>query len=230
METVLITGTGRGIGFKLVEDFLLKGDDVIGTVRSQSAHDKLQKLADSLEKQIEIHFLDVTSAKSIDNLKESLNKKKIDILINNAGVMGGAHQTYDDLDFEEWERTFQVNTIAPMRIALALLPNLYLSNNAKIIAISSIMGSLAREKVDSIAYRSSKSALNKSMQCLALELKPKEIGVYLMHPGWVRTDMGGPEADISVEASSTGLIKTLARFTLEHSGRFWQYDGEELAW
>jgi NAD(P)-dependent dehydrogenase (short-subunit alcohol dehydrogenase family) len=111
-----------------------------------------------------------------------------------------------------------------------MLPNLFLSEGAKVINISSIMGSLARERSDSIAYRSSKSALNKAMQCLAIELKPKNIGVYLMHPGWVRTDMGGPNADISVEESSAGLFKMISEFGLRESGRFWQYDGQELDW
>jgi len=230
MKTVLITGVGRGIGLHLVEQFLQQGFEVIGTVRDESSKDNVEQLANSLSKCVEVHLLEVTDRQSIARLKKSLAGRKLDILINSAGVIGGDKQSISDLDFDAWEETLQTNTIAPVKITLAMLPNLKLSDNAKIVCLSSIMGSLARVKADSIAYRSSKAALNKAMQCLAVELQVHHIGVYLMHPGWVRTDMGGEGADISVEESSSALTQQILGFTMQHSGRFWQYDGEEIPW
>jgi short-subunit dehydrogenase len=230
MKTVLITGAGRGIGYKLAEEFVSNGYKVIGTVRSEESRSGVLALADKLNSHINVHLLELSDFNAIDDFSKKLNGIAIDILVNCAGVLGGNHQTYDDLDFCEWERTLKVNTLSPMKLTTSMLPNLFLSEGAKVINISSIMGSLARERSDSIAYRSSKSALNKAMQCLAIELKPKNIGVYLMHPGWVRTDMGGPNADISVEESSAGLFKMISEFGLRESGRFWQYDGQELDW
>ncbi|WP_428240073.1 SDR family oxidoreductase [Gynuella sp.] len=230
METVFITGIGRGIGYRLAEDFVHLGYNVIGTVRDDASRERVSELAAKLGAKIEVYVLELTNRHSIDELASALTGRCIDILINSAGIIGGDHQTHDDLNFDDWEKTFQVNVVAPMRIALALLPNLSMSKNAKIVSISSKMGALAGKSAGSIAYRSSKAALNKSMQCLALELKPKNIGVYLMHPGWVRTDMGGEGADISVEESSAGLVKVITAFSMQHTGRFWQYDGQELDW
>ncbi|AJQ93618.1 SDR family oxidoreductase [Gynuella sunshinyii] len=230
METVLITGVGRGIGYKLAEDFLRLGYNVIGTVRDDASRQRVSDRAAGLGAEIELHILEITDSHSVDKFTSALTGRCIDILINSAGIIGGDHQTHEDLNFDDWERTFQVNTVAPMRIALALLPNLSLSKNAKIVSISSKMGALSGKSAGAIAYRSSKAALNKSMQCLAIELKPKNIGVYLVHPGWVRTDMGGESADISVEESSAGLIKVITAFSMQHTGRFWQYDGQELDW
>ncbi len=233
METVLITGAGRGIGLKLAEEFLRRDYQVIGTVRSSPAKEAVEGLAAGLGKNVEVHFLEVTDSQSVDDLKKILAGRPLDILINNAGVLGGDKQEYDNLDFGEWQNTLEVNTIAPMRLALAFLPNLLGRTAGKIVTISSILGSLTDggyDGHDAIAYRSSKAAVNKAMQCLALELRPKNVGVYLMHPGWVRTDMGGADADIDVAESCNGLADTIINFTLEDSAKFWNYDGAELAW
>lgn len=230
METVLITGIGRGIGLHLAKEFASNGFNVIGTVRSDAAVERVSKMAISLKSKIETHILELTDFEAVESFGNSLKNRQIDILINCAGVIGGQHQNYDNLNFEEWEKTLRINTLSPMKVTLSVLPNLLLGKKSKVINISSIMGSLARERTDSIAYRSSKSALNKSMQCLSLELKSKNVGVYQMHPGWVRTEMGGPEADISVEESANGLFTAICSFGMKESGRFWQYDGTELEW
>jgi len=230
MKTVMITGVGRGIGYQLAKEYLTRGYKVIGTVRNEAAKARLNSLARDLDATASLHWLEITDSRSIERMVCALKGECIDILINCAGVLGGNHQAYDDLDFAAWQQTLLINTIAPMKVTLALLPNLSLSKNAKVVAISSAMGSMAKQSADSIAYRSSKAALNKAMQCLACELKPKNIAVYLMHPGWVRTDMGGPTGDISVEESSAGLFKVITESTMEHTGRFWQYDGQELQW
>jgi NAD(P)-dependent dehydrogenase (short-subunit alcohol dehydrogenase family) len=230
MQTVLITGIGRGIGLSLVEEFLKRDYHVIGTVRDPKDRQSAEHLAAKLDRSVEVHILDVTSQASVESLKQNLAGRTLDILVNNAGIYGGNKQSADDFDFLEWEKTLQVNTISPMRVALAMLDNLLKSSQPKIVTLSSIMASFTSEQSDSIAYRSSKAAVNKAMQCLALELKPKNVGVYLIHPGWVRTDMGGPDADISVEQSASGLTETIIKFSLDDSAKFWQFNGDTLAW
>jgi len=230
MNTILITGVGRGIGFQLVKEFLDRDYRVIGTVRDEAAQTRVTQLAAELGKTIETHIVELSEQASVDRLKDALDDCTVDILINNAGVRGGSEDTYSELDLDDWLTVLQINTLSPMRVTQALMANLSKSNQPKIVTISSAMGSLARERSDSIAYRSSKAALNKAMQCLAVELKPQKIGVYLMHPGWVRTDMGGPNGDISVEQSASGLAATLINFDMADSGQFWNYDGERLAW
>lgn len=230
MNTILITGVGRGIGFQLVKEFLDRDYRVIGTVRDEAAQARVTQLASELGKTIETHIVELSEQASVDRLKDALDDCTVDILINNAGVRGGSEDTYSELDLDDWLTVLQINTLSPMRVTQALMANLSKSNQPKIVTISSAMGSLARERSDSIAYRSSKAALNKAMQCLAVELKPQKIGVYLMHPGWVRTDMGGPNGDISVEQSASGLAATLINFDMADSGQFWNYDGERLAW
>jgi NAD(P)-dependent dehydrogenase (short-subunit alcohol dehydrogenase family) len=230
MKTVLITGVGRGIGLKLVEEFLKRGYAVIGTVRDDAGKQRAEQTAAALGKAVETHIVELTEQASVERLRSALADRTIDILINNAGIRGENDQTYISLDLDEWLNILQVNTIAPMRVTLALLPNLLQAEQAKIVTISSAMGSMARERNDAIAYRSSKTAVNKAMQCLAVDLRPKQVGVYLMHPGWVRTDMGGPEGEVSAEQSASGLADTIVNFDLDDSGTFWNYDGEALEW
>lgn len=230
MARVLITGAGRGIGLQLAQEFIELGHEVIATVRSPQGRENLNRLADKYESAVEVYDLDVTKEESVEAFSKVINTRTIDILINNAGVIGGDNQDVTNFDFAQWSRTFEVNAVSPMRVALGVLPAIRQSKPPKIVTLSSIMGSLARERTGSIAYRSSKAAVNKAMQCLALELKPEKIGVYLIHPGWVRTEMGGPEADISVEESAAGLAATILGFTLEDSAKFWQYDGVLLDW
>ncbi len=230
MARVLITGAGRGIGLQLVKEFIERGHEVIGTVRSLQGKENINRLSEECGREVEVYEVEVTSKESVEQFSNHLNNREIDILINNAGVIGGDNQEVTGFDFAEWSKTFEVNAVSPMRMTLSLLPAIRQSQKPKIVTISSIMGSLARERTGSIAYRSSKAAVNKAMQCLALELKSEGIGVYLMHPGWVRTEMGGPEADISVEESAAGIAQTILTFTIEDSAKFWQYDGALLEW
>jgi NAD(P)-dependent dehydrogenase (short-subunit alcohol dehydrogenase family) len=134
------------------------------------------------------------------------------------------------MDYAEWLRTLEVNALAPFRLATALLPNLRLARRPRVVALSSQMGSLHRQSVGAFAYRSSKAALNKVMQVLALELSADGIVVCPVHPGWVRTDMGGASADISAPESAAGLAQLIDALTPAQSGRFWTWDGREHPW
>jgi len=129
------------------------------------------------------------------------------------------------MDYAGWLEAFKVNTLGPYRVSTALVAHLSRSSNPRIVTLSSQMGSLSRQSTGSYGYRSSKAAVNKVMQVLALELRDKGIIVCPVHPGWVRTEMGGGEADISVEESAQGLVSLIDRLTMEHSGRFWTWSG-----
>jgi NAD(P)-dependent dehydrogenase (short-subunit alcohol dehydrogenase family) len=155
----------------------------------------------------------------------------LDVLINNAGIyLEKGTPALGGLRYEDWLRTFEINTLGAVRMTEALLENVARSNQRLIVAISSHMGSIADiQSPGSYYYRSSKAALNAAMQGLAIALRPGGIGVLLLHPGWVRTRMGG-RGGISPEESVRGMRKIIEEFTLEDSGRFIKYDGTGLPW
>lgn len=228
METALITGANRGIGLELARQFLSSGIQVIATCRDPDQSTALNNLAS--QGPLVVHKLEITDETSVLRLQSQLDKQPIDILINNAGVMGGDRQSLEDMDYAAWAEAFATNTMAPFRIITALLENLKRSKRPRAITLSSQMGSLNRKSKGSHAYRSSKAAVNKVMQVLSMELEAHEIVVCPVHPGWVRTDMGGSAADISVEESAAGLCRLINSLTMEHSGRFWTWEGEEHPW
>ena len=228
METVVITGANRGIGLALTKQFLQQGKRVIATCRDLSQATQLKALTS--EGELSVFSLEITSEDSVLSFQTALATTSIDILINNAGIMGSEQQSSESMDYDAWLNTFSINTLAPFRLSTALKDNLLKANNARIITISSLMASLQGEGTGSFAYRTSKAAVNKAMQLLALEYQTLGITVCPVHPGWVQTDMGGEEADISVEESTTGLVALINKLTIEKTGRFWQYDGAELAW
>ena len=155
----------------------------------------------------------------------------IDVLINNAGVYGPQESRYDTLDAEAWSRVLRVNVIAPLKVSAAFVPRVERSEKKVIVAISSLMGSIAdNTSGGSYIYRSSKAGLNAAMKSLAWDLRPRGVTVAVLHPGWVRTDMGGPAAPLSVEESARGLRGTIAGLDPSRSGQFLNYDGRILPW
>ena len=232
MTTILITGANRGIGLELTRRYLAAGNNVIATCRNPEESSLLTGLRDQTQPagQLECAKLEVTSADDVNQLTTTLTGRAIDVLINNAGVMGGDRQSLEDMDYDAWLNAFAINTIAPFRLIAALRENLRRAEHPRVITVSSQMGALSRTSKGSFAYRSSKAAVNKVMQVLALELEADGIICCPVHPGWVRTDMGGPQADISVEESAAGLIELIEGLTQSDSGRFWTYNGEEHSW
>ena len=227
METILITGANRGIGLALTKQFIASGNQVIATTRNPESSAELTELATS--PLLTVYQLDVTDAESVTQLSDELRERPIDVLINNAGIMED-HQSINDMDYAAWARAFEVHTIAPFRLVTTFKNNLKQAKNPRVITISSQMGSLNRKSMGSYAYRSSKAAVNKVMQVLSMEFESDGIVVCPVHPGWVRTDMGGDQADLSVEESSAGLFKLINSMTMQQSGRFWTWDGEEHPW
>jgi NAD(P)-dependent dehydrogenase (short-subunit alcohol dehydrogenase family) len=228
-ETILITGANRGIGLELARQYLKSGSRVVATCRKPEKASELATLA-LQQHNLQINPLEVTAAASVQRLALSLANQCIDVLINNAGILGGEDQSIDSMDYDAWTETLAVNTIAPFRVSLALLANLRLSRRPRILALSSQMGSMQRASSGYYAYRSSKAALNKVMQGLAVDLRSDGIIVCPVHPGWVRTDMGGPQADITVEESAAGLIELINGLTIADSGHFFKWNNTEHPW
>ncbi len=230
MSTILVTGAGRGIGLALAESFAARGDNVIATVRDAKGLDGLARVMSEHPDRIEVHRLEVTDPASIAALAERLAGRPIDVLVNNAGTLGPTRQSPLDMDFEGWMATFRINTMAPLAVAQALLPNLRLGEHPKILTVSSGMGSMGSTQSDHVAYRASKAAVNKVMQCLATELRGEGIVVAVCHPGWVKTDMGGQDADITPEMSAAGLTRIVDHMSLTRSPAFHVWDGGFLEW
>lgn len=231
MSTLLITGANRGLGLEFCRQYAEQGDHIVAVCRCPEQADALQALADRFGN-IEIKALDVADFSQIDSLANSLADRSIDVLINNAGIYGDCSETgFGHLDYEDWIKTLTVNTLAPMKMAEAFMPNLMLGQRKLIVSVSSLMGSLAdNSSGGSILYRSSKAALNAAMKSLSIDLQPKNIGVLIMHPGWVKTDMGGPNALIDVHESVMGMRRCIDRFDMADTGSFIRYDGRSLPW
>ncbi len=228
MPTVFITGASRGIGLEFAKHYAGLGWQVIAAVRAPDTATALSSL--SAGGNVSIERLDVTDDAAVDAVAAKLKGHAIDLLINNAGIYGDRDAALSISNFDSYRRVLATNIAAPMKVALSLLPNLKLADGAKILTISSRMGSIGLSGGGSYVYRSSKAGVNAAMHALALDLKPQGITAIVAHPGWVRTDMGGSGADISVQESVAGLTAVVARATLADSGRFFNYDGAELAW
>lgn len=231
-ETVLITGSSRGLGLELTQQYAADGWDVIATARTPDDDTDLQALAAS-HNNIRIEALDVTDHAQIEALADKLNGTAIDVLINNAGVLGDpGTQRVGNLDFSVAAPLFETNTFGPLKIADAFLPHVAASETKKIINVSSIVGSLANTNGNILFYRASKSALNMLMRSFAKDTAKQGIIVGLIHPGVVDTDMSAPFniPKVSVEDSASGLRRVIDGYTPKTSGDFMQYTGETMAW
>lgn len=225
MTTILITGANRGIGLELTKQYASDGDTVLACCRNPESAEVLNAIEG-----IEILPLDVTDDVSVKAMAATLNGRPIDILINNAGI-NLEPQSFEELDTDKWEETFRVNSIGPFRVTQALIDNVKAGKDKKLITISSKMGSVGNVYYGgSIAYSSSKSAVNMVTKIVANRFRDDGVIAVPLHPEWVRTDMGGPGARISTQESASGLRKVIAGLTIKESGRFFQYDGEELPW
>jgi NAD(P)-dependent dehydrogenase (short-subunit alcohol dehydrogenase family) len=234
MSSVLITGASRGLGLEFTRQYAADGWDVIACCREPKKADKLQALAKD-NKKIRIEPLDVSDFSAPAKLAEKLKGITLDILINNAGIYSGTDAKHDDsqtfgtLNAEAWNTVLRTNTIAPIMVTQAFAP-LMAKKGAKIIMISSGMGSIEQAGEGVIAYRTSKAALNAAMHNIAMTLRPQHITVISFHPGWVKTDMGGSGADITPEQSVSGMRKTIVSLTEKQSGQFLRYSGEIIPW
>jgi NAD(P)-dependent dehydrogenase (short-subunit alcohol dehydrogenase family) len=226
MTTVFINGANRGIGLEFVRQYAADGCKVLAACRAPDQASDLQAIAGD----VEIFQQDVADRDSCRALGAALAGRPIDILINNAGILGQRDIRLGNANFEEFAQVLNVNVVGAYRTIDTLIDNVRAGGEKKIVFISSTMGSVSDNSGGVVAYRSSKSALNQVASTLKAELEGEGIIVIPTHPGWVRTDMGGPSALISSEESVSGLRKVISGLTPEDSGRFYRFDGEIGAW
>ena len=231
MFTLLITGANRGLGLEFTKQYAAAGWRVLACCRAPQEATELQALADTAQGRVTLHALDVAELTAIDALAQQLRGIPIDLIINNAGIYPDRHGGFGHTDYDAWMMAFLVNTMAPMKITEAFVSNLELGSGKTVATVSSKMGSMADNTSGGCyLYRSSKAAVNMVVKSLSLDLAPRGIRAVVLHPGWVLTDMGGPNALITAEKSIAGMRQVLDRLTDEDSGRFISFDGTEVAW
>lgn len=226
MPTVLITGANRGLGLEFARQYAVEGWRVHACCRSPAKATQLKKLAG----EIIIHRLDVRSQDQLKVLKRALAGKPIDVLINNAGISDLDDPPLEKVSDRTWLELFHVNSMAPLRIAGALADNVAKSQKRIMAFLTSGLGSIARAGTDAIPYRMSKAALNAGARCLSFDLAARGITCAILSPGWVKTDMGGPEAPLKPAASIGGLRAVIAKLTPADNGRFIDYRGKQIPW
>jgi NAD(P)-dependent dehydrogenase (short-subunit alcohol dehydrogenase family) len=226
MPTVLVTGANRGLGLEFVRQYATDGWRVHACCRAPQKAGELKEVAGD----VTVHPLDVADTASVAALARALHGESIDVLVNNAGVYG-RRQSLGRIDYDEWLDVLRTDTLAPVALTEALLPNLERGEGKRVALITSQMGSIADNTSGGVyAYRSAKAALNAAGRSLAVDLKPGGIIVLLLHPGWVRTDMGGSGGKIDAAESVAALRDGIADAKPAHSGRFFRYDGREIPW
>lgn len=232
MKTLMITGANRGIGLEFARQYAAEGWRVIACTRDPGKSDALNKLADQSPELIMIHALDVADHAQIENLAQVIGNESIDLLINNAGIYPDSDKGgFGHTDYAKWMEAFSINTMAPLKLTEAFFGQLARGSQKTIATISSLMGSMADNgSGGSYLYRSSKAAVNMVVKNLAIDLKSAGITAVVLHPGWVKTDMGGPDAMISATQSVSGMRHVIGRLTLNDSGKFYGYDGQEIPW
>ena len=224
MTTIMITGASRGLGLEFARQFYNEECRVIATCRSPKDANELNAIGD-----IDVHALDVTDDKSVTTLADKLRGENIDILINNAGVIG-QRDGFGRIDYDIWAETMDTNVFGPMRVAEAFRDNVMNSYKKQMIFITSRMGSITEAVPNAYVYRSSKAALNMAVKCLSAELAEQGLIAVLFHPGHVQTDMGGQAAPVMPHTSIEGMKNQIVALTRDDNGRFLSYDGHQIPW
>lgn len=230
MKTAVITGASRGIGLEFVTQYLNEGWKVIAGCRSPESVPALQALQQTHDKNLTIAPLELCSNESRQAFAKAIGDSPINLLINNAGFYGPTTKLGDISD-EAWLEVFHINAIAPLKLVDLLLSNLMSAEVAKVVFLSSKMGSIEdNTSGGSYPYRASKAALNAAMKSLAIELEEFNVWVASLHPGWVKTAMGGPNALIDTTASVSGMRRIIEHLDQQKTGSFIAFDGTLIPW
>lgn len=228
MPAVLVTGANRGLGLEFATQYADAGYRVFATARDPSRASELAQLQRKYPR-LSVHALDVTVEEGVRALAAELGDEAIDILINNAGVMG-KQQSLGQIDYEGMLETIRVNALAPLRLAEAFIEHVARSDRKLMVAVTSGMGSISDSSGGHYAYRASKAALNMSFRNLALDLKGRGVIAFVINPGWVQTDMGGGGAPLTPQASISAMREVFDGMTMEQTGSFMNYKGNTYAW
>ena len=228
-DTALIVGASRGIGLGLTREMAARGWDVVATVRDLEKAKELIALADGSGGKVRIELVDTAEAGSPEALRERLTGQMFDAVIINAGV-GGPHRTLLTVSRDEFSDLFVTNALAPVRLA-ELFADQVRPATGVIGFMTSALGSVEGASAGGFElYRASKAALNSFTRSFAARHKDKAFAVLSLHPGWVKTDMGGPNADIDVDTSVKGLADVIDRARRDRKSGFFDYKGETLPW
>jgi NAD(P)-dependent dehydrogenase (short-subunit alcohol dehydrogenase family) len=231
MRSVLITGANRGIGLEHARRYAERGVKVWATARSPAEADDLRALARDRAGQVEVLAYDAAAPHAAHSLKEQVGAEPLDLLLANAGATGGRAQSFGSVDITGVLDLVRINALAPLTLAEAFADNVAASERKLMAFQTSLMGSVGDNgSGGAYAYRISKAALNMVGKGVANDLRPRGVIAVLLHPGWVRTRMGGAGGKISVEECVRAQQTLLEQLTLQHSGRFFNYDGKELPW
>ena len=232
MPSALITGANRGIGLEFTKQYAAANWRLYACCRNPQKADALRELALQYPGMVSLHTLDINDFERVGLLASELSENSIDLLINNAGIYPQSDSKgFGATDYAAWAETFRINTMAPMRMVEAFAHHVANSDQKKIVNITSKMGSIDDNTSGGYyLYRTSKTALNMATKSLSIDLAPRGITAIVLHPGWVQTDMGGPNALITVQESVSGMRKVIDGLTLAKSGKFYAYDGKEIPW
>lgn len=227
MPTVFITGANRGLGLEYTRQYAADGWRVLATCRRPERADGLS----AVDGNVEIHALDIADHGQVQALARTLRREAVDLLLNNAGIYGPRPSRLGGIDYGAWQEVFRINVMSTLKVCESFRDHVAAGEMKKIAAMSSRMGSMGdNQSGASYVYRSSKAALNAAMKSLSVDLKSRRISVVILHPGWVRTDMGGPGGLIDAPESVSGLRRVIETQSLETTGRFFNYDGAEIPW
>jgi len=231
MRSILVTGAGRGIGREFVRQFLARGDRVFAALRAPSAG-RLADLQQAHPDRLTLLDLDVADLGSIAGFAGALARhgEALDLLVNNAGVLPDGER-FGSVVADDLERSFRVNAAAPFLLTQALAPMLARGTQPRVANLSSELGSIARRAgFGTPSYCISKAALNMVTRLQSLALAPLGIGCVALHPGWVKTDMGGAQAPLEADVAVRGMIAVIDALQPTQYGGFYAYDGSALPW
>ena len=228
MATIVIAGASRGIGFTLAKLYAEAGDRVYALCRNPAGADALNALASFSEGRVTVGKADFGDGASIDKFAEELGDAPVDLLLNVGGIFIGETGP-EDRNFDGWRESFEVMCIGPFRMVQALLPNLERARG-KALTVSSQLAASPWPYGGMYSYSAAKAGLNRVMRALSIDVKERGISVCTVHPGYVQTDLGGPEADITALESASGIHDVAAKMNLDNSGTFWKWNGEVHPW
>jgi len=236
-KNYLVTGANRGLGLEFTKQILQEGHNVYATCRNTNDIDDLNEYSGKYKDSLIILQLDINDHDSILKLNKKLKNVPIDVMINNAGIIGPLpyfentfKQHYGTIDYDVWADVFKTNLFGPVKMAETFLDQIEKGQDKKMVFISSVVGSIADDHQKAFAYATSKTALNKSVALMADILKEREVKVLAMCPGYVKTRMNGGGANLEPEESIEGMLKQIEKLDLESSGRFVRYNGEIINW
>lgn len=230
-STYFITGCNRGLGLEFVQQLLARGQRVIATCRDIATATDLTALTLKHSGQLSLVEMDVSDEASMREAVALLNDEAIDVFINNAGVYGPRDANFGNVDGPAMAEVLYTNAVAPVLLTQLLIDNVRKGSGKKLVYVSSKMGSIADNgRGGSYIYRSSKTALNSVVKSLAIDFAPEGIAAATLHPGWVRTDMGGPNGLIDAPESVSGMLNVIDGLSVANTGQFFSYDGSTIAW